>query len=115
MDFRLSDLENFIAAASCRTLSEGAAKRGITQPSMSESIRRFEADLGCKLFYRSKQGIRLTPSGRAILDRGRRATEALVELGTLDRAGGTFQGRRVIIGCHPTVASYALPATLLQL
>jgi len=115
MDFRVSDLENFIATASCRTLSEGAQKRGITQPSMSESIRRLEADLGCKLFYRSKEGIRLTPSGRLILDRGRQATEALFELGALRREKGTFQGRRVTIGCHPTVAAYALPATLLAL
>ena len=30
MDIRLNDLENFLAVASCRTLSEGAKKRGIT-------------------------------------------------------------------------------------
>lgn len=115
MDFRVSDLENFIATASCRTLSEGARKRGITQPSMSESIRRLEADLGCKLLYRAKEGISLTPSGRVIFDRGRQATEALIELGALRREKGAFSGRRVTIGCHFTVASYSLPATLLEL
>ena len=112
MNFRVNDLSNFIAAASCRTLSEGALRRGITQPSMSESIKRLERDLGCKLFYRSRDGIRLTPSGRITLDRGRKATETLIELEALRKSREQFQGRSVIIGCHHTVASYALPQAL---
>lgn len=119
MDIRLNDLENFLAVASCRTLSEGAKKRGITQPSLSESIKRLERDLECVVFYRSKEGIRLTPSGRLILDRGRKAAEALLELSSLGQGEGPsrelFQGRSLTIGCHHAVASYTLPAALQQL
>jgi DNA-binding transcriptional LysR family regulator len=123
MNIRLNDLENFLAVASCRTLSEGAQKRGITQPSLSESIRRLERDLACVVFYRSKDGIRLTPSGRLILDRGRKAAEALLELSSLGLGQGQdqgpdsdlFQGRSLTIGCHHAVAAYTLPAALAQL
>lgn len=118
MDIRLTDLENFIAIASCSSLSEGARKRGITQPALSESIRRLERDVGCILLYRSKSGISLTPSGRSIRERGRRALEALSELtdpSPADEAAGIFAGRSVTIGCHPLVASYALPPALAAL
>lgn len=115
MNFRINDLENFLATTSCRTLSEGALKLGITQPSLSESIARLEKDLDCTLFYRSREGIHLTPSGRLILERGSHAAEALRELAQLGKTQGQFQGRCVSIGCHPTVASYALPQALAAL
>lgn len=115
MDIRLTDLENFVAISSCGSLSEGARKRGITQPSLSESIRRLERDLGSTLLYRSKAGISLTPTGRCIRERGHRALEALNELTAPDAATGLFAGRSVTIGCHPLVASYALPPALAAL
>lgn len=115
MDIRLTDLENFVAASSCRSLSEGARKRGITQPSLSESIGRLERDVGCILLYRSKAGISLTPSGRLILERGRRALESLGELVAPSQTPGIFAGRSVTIGCHHLVASYALPPALAAL
>lgn len=115
MDIRLTDLENFIAISSCRSLSEGARKRGITQPSLSQSIKRLEADIGCTLLYRSRAGISLTPSGRLIVERGRRALDSLGELGQLGQAPGVFQGRSITIGCHHLVAAYALPPALAAL
>lgn len=127
MPIRLNDLENFLALASCRTLSEGARKRGITQPSLSESIQRLERDLGCALIYRARSGISLTASGRLLVDRGRRVTEALDEIqgigdtdgdpgqGGSGPQGGMFRGRSVTIGCHQAVACYALPEALTAL
>ena len=55
MDLRLNDLENFLAVSDCRSLTEGARKLGITQPALSESLKRLEADLGCVLLYRAKE------------------------------------------------------------
>lgn len=128
MAVRLNDLENFLALSSCRSLSEGARKRGITQPSLSESIQRLERDLGCALIYRARSGISLTASGRLLVDRGRRVTEALDEIQDLGGAGEgdptqrgkevpsrLFRGRCVSIGCHQAVACYALPEALAAL
>lgn len=128
MSLRLNDLENFLALSSCRSLSEGARKRGITQPSLSESIQRLERDLGCPLIYRARSGISLTASGRLLVDRGRRLTEALDEIQGIgdpgaedpqqsgrDSQSGMFRGRSVTIGCHQAVACYALPEALFVL
>ena len=78
MNFRMNDLENFIATAHCRTLSESATRLEITQPALSESIKRLESDLSEILFFRSRAGIALTPSGRNVLELAQSAVSRLM-------------------------------------
>lgn len=115
MNFRISDLKNFIETAGCNTMSEAARKLEITQPALSESIKRLEEDLGGLLFYRSRSGISLTPTGQSVLDRARNAVSALFEVESINDNQALFKGRRITIGCHPVVASYTLPNALKQL
>ena len=115
MDLRLNDLENFLAVSDCRSLTEGARKLGITQPALSESLKRLEADLGCVLLYRAKSGICLSPSGRVVRERGGQARELLAGLLQLGGSAGTALGRSVRIGCHSAVASYVMPQALSRL
>lgn len=112
MDLRLNDLENFLAVSDCRSLTEGARKLGISQPALSESLKRLEDDLGCVLLYRAKSGICLSPSGRVVRERGGQARELLAGLLQLGGSAGTALGRSVRIGCHSAVASYVMPQTL---
>lgn len=106
MNFRITDLKNFVEIATSRTMREGADKLGITQPALSESIKRLEQDLGEVLFYRSRSGIALTPGGQKNLKLAREALASLDSLGA-NRAHG--DSRLITIGCHPTIASYFLP------
>ena len=113
MSLRLNDLNNFSEISSCSTLREGAARLGITQPALSESIKRLEQDVGCVLFYRSKSGVSLTPSGRKILEYGKRALGLIAELESMTAT--PILASTVVIGCHPVVGSYTLPKALAQL
>lgn len=61
MKYRMTDLRNFVEASSCPTIMQAAQKLEISQPALSESIKRLESDLGYLLFYRSRTGIKLTP------------------------------------------------------
>jgi len=91
---------------------EAARKIGISQPALSESLKRLEADIGTVVFYRSRTGIQLTPSGRLFLSRANKVLDAL---GSLDLSEGEkqiFSGKTITIGCHATVAQYAIPKTL---
>lgn len=106
MNYRISDLKNFVEIAAVRTMRDGADKLGITQPSLSESIKRLEQDLGEILFYRSRSGISLTPGGQKYL---KLAKEALAALEALGKHQDGNDSRLITIGCHPTVASYFLP------
>ena len=51
----LQQLEYFLAAADHRTFSAAAAALHMAQPSLSEQIRRLEAELGAPLFIRARR------------------------------------------------------------
>lgn len=112
MNYRVSDLKNFIRTADCRTMALAALKMGITAPALSESIQRFESDLGVRLFYRSRSGIQLTPNGKKVLENSRLALSSLLEVESACENNALFKERTITLGCHPVVASYSLPRAL---
>lgn len=110
--YRMTDIENFVSTCGCRTIIEAARKLGISQPALSESIKRLETDLGFVLFYRSRTGIQLTPSGKSFLGKANRALEALSDFDETESERTVFSGKTVLIGCHSTVAQYVIPKAL---
>jgi len=115
MKYRLSDIVNFVETANCSTIVQSAKKLEISQPALSESIKRLETDLGFILFYRSRAGIQLTPSGKLFLIKAQKAQQAINELDLENSSEALFGGRSISIGCHPTVAQYCLPKALSHL
>jgi DNA-binding transcriptional LysR family regulator len=115
MNYRINDLENFVETARCPTMAVAAKRLEITQPSLSESIKRLESDLKVILFYRSRSGIQLTPNGKIFLDSAKLAISNLLHIESLSENNSLFHGRSIIIGCHSTVASYVLPTALSSL
>ncbi|MGE0764467.1 MAG: LysR family transcriptional regulator [Bdellovibrionales bacterium] len=112
MKYRVSDIENFVATVGSRTIMEAARKIGISQPALSESLKRLESDIGAVVFYRSRTGIQLTPSGKLFLSRADRVLDALGSLELSEGEGHIFSGKTITIGCHAAVAQYAIPKTL---
>lgn len=51
---------------------KAAARLAVSQPSISEQIRRLETDLGAELFSRTSRSVRLTPVGEAFVGDARR-------------------------------------------
>lgn len=115
MDFRISDVQNFVATASCRTITEAALKLEISQPALSESLKRLELDVRATLFYRSRLGIQLTPSGKVFFGKAQRLLQACGELTIEEDRSRVFNERVVSIGAHSVVAQYFLPAALSEL
>ena len=56
----------FYYAAKYRSFSQAAAALYNNQPNVTRMIRRLESELGCALFFRSPQGVRLTPEGEKL-------------------------------------------------
>lgn len=110
--FTIRDLQNFVETARCRTLREAADLLGITQPSLSESLKRLEENLDSLLFYRTRQGINLTPAGRYLLEKAKEAVENLSDLS--NKKINTSQSKQIslIVGCHAWVGSIILPKLL---
>ena len=62
----LQQLTYFLAAAERGSFSAAAEELHMAQPSLSEQIRRLEAELGVPLFARAGRGLALTEAGRLL-------------------------------------------------
>src|SRR3954463_13958107 len=62
----LQQLSYFLAAAENGSFSAAANALLMSQPSLSDQIRRLEAELGVPLFVRAGKGVELTDPGRIL-------------------------------------------------
>ncbi|GAA1640505.1 LysR substrate-binding domain-containing protein [Kribbella alba] len=70
-------LQIFVALADEQHFGDAARVVGITQPPLSQGLRRLEALVGAKLFERGPGRVELTPAGAALLPYARRALSSL--------------------------------------
>jgi DNA-binding transcriptional LysR family regulator len=73
-------LQIFVALAEEQHFGDAARVVGITQPPLSQGLRRLEALVGAKLFERGAGSVELTPAGVALLPYARRALTSIEEL-----------------------------------
>src|SRR3989440_12761385 len=92
--------------------TRAAEELNVAQPSVSQQIRKLEAELGAPLFHRMKRHVALTEAGhtflphaRAVLQRLDAARVEIQELSGLRR--GTLA-----VGAPPSVGTYLLPRAL---
>src|SRR5258708_4357545 len=67
----LRHLRYFVALAEAGSFTRAAEKIFIAQPTLSQQIRRLEEIVGTPLLQRRREGLRLTPAGRVLLDGSR--------------------------------------------
>ncbi|MDB4934836.1 MAG: Transcriptional regulator, LysR family [Labilithrix sp.] len=108
----LEPLRYFTLIAQHGTFTAAARHAHVTQPALTASIKRLEAQMGARLVDRGPGGATLTAAGEALLPRARAALAA-VEEGR--RAVAEVMGLAVgsvRVGAGATVCTYYLPRTL---
>jgi LysR family transcriptional regulator, cell division regulator len=106
------DLHYFQEAAATQNLSRTAERLAISQPALSLSLKRLEETLDTKLFLRKRDGLELTESGQILLLQSQALLAGWKKLTvdiskTKEEVSGRFR-----IGCHSSVAMYALKSVI---
>jgi DNA-binding transcriptional LysR family regulator len=106
---RLTQIRDFLAVVECGGIRAAARKLGVSQPTITKSVRSLEAELHLQLLARNAQGIVPTAAGRAFFARARvahtelrRAEEEAAEVG-----GAT--GGSVAFGVGNLGAAFIVP------
>src|ERR1700761_4849198 len=107
----LRHLRYFVALADAGNFTRAAEKIFIAQPTLSQQIRRLEEIVGTPLLQRRREGLRLTPAGRVLLD-GSRNVLALVdhEVSRTRQAVGLGRPRLRVVIPPGLPESLAVPA-----
>jgi DNA-binding transcriptional LysR family regulator len=109
----LQQLTYFLAAAEHGSFSAAAGSLFMAQPSLSEQIRRLEAELGVALFARGGRGLELTEAGRLFRPHAERTVAAAQEAAESVREVRDITGGTVAFGTFGSAHHYLL-AGLLQ-
>lgn len=113
MQVSLRALRYFVAAAETGSVTGGARRVRVSQPSISAAIAQLEADLKVQLFVRHHaRGLSLTLAGERLLVQAR---SLLAHARELEQFAGTMGDARrgeVSAGCFITLAPFILPQLL---
>lgn len=105
-------IEYFITLAETGSFSLAAEKLFLSQPALSQHIRKLELEIGATLFDRRKHPVELTPSGVLFLQEGKRLLQIYEQF--LDRVAliESCQEEPVRFGISPFYSRYYLPKLL---
>ncbi len=108
----LVQLEYILAVDEYRHFALAASHCYVTQPTLSMQIQKLEAELGIKLFDRSRQPVVPTPIGELMLSHARRVMLEVSQLeDVIKEKQGLIHGE-LRLGIIPTLAPYLLPLFL---
>ena len=112
---RTSEIESFRALMSSGSARKAAALLGVTQPAISQSIKRLEAEAGFLLFARIGGRLVPTPEAQALLIDVERL---FVGLGSIEhklRSLRDFGINQLEVSCYPAFGLGFMPRALVRL
>ncbi|HUZ88349.1 MAG TPA: LysR family transcriptional regulator [Candidatus Acidoferrales bacterium] len=108
----LLQIEGFLEVARLGSVSRAAEALSITQPTLTARLHALETDFDARLFVRTRQGMRLTDCGRALVPYAERCVRAVVDGRRAISEVGRGSSGQLVIAAAPAVSTYLLPALL---
>jgi LysR family hydrogen peroxide-inducible transcriptional activator len=110
----LRDLEYVEAVAELSHFGRAAERCGVSQPALSEQIRKLEAHLGVPFFERTRRRVAVTPQGAVLLKQVERILTEARHFMAMSGQGQAGLSGLLQLGAIETIGPYYLPS-LLQL
>jgi LysR family hydrogen peroxide-inducible transcriptional activator len=105
----LHQLRYFLAIAETSSFSRAAERCHVSQPSLSQQIKKLEDQLGQRLFDRLGKRVALTEAGKMLLDRVSVIISHIENAEREIRDSREVLNKRLSIGALPTIAPYFIP------
>ena len=97
--------EQFQMIAECGTMREAAERLYLSQPTLSHNLKKLESELGCKLFTRTNNQLRLTSYGELVLKRMREIDGSFKAMITEIEDAKRREAATLSIGSYSVIAS----------
>lgn len=107
----LRQMEYIVTVHQLGSFSLAASKLNVSQPSLSNQLATVEADLGIRLFERSRAGVLTTARGLEFVTRARRILSEVETLRAAMLSDLPFGGR-LRLGVLPSIGPYLLPQAM---
>ncbi len=105
----IQQLEYILAVDTFRHFAKAAEHCNVTQPTLSMMILKLEDEIGVKIFDRSMQPVKVTPTGRKVIEQARKIlyqTSLIKDI--VNEAEQSLKGT-FRLAVLPTIAPYLLP------
>lgn len=109
----LRQLRYFVAVAEEANFGRAAGRMYLSQPALSQQIRKLEHELGVVLFWRTKRGVELTGAGEALLKGARHVLVLVEQTARAAREVGGAEKGHLRVG-FPEYANHTPLADILQ-
>jgi LysR family transcriptional regulator, hydrogen peroxide-inducible genes activator len=106
------DLQYVVAVAEHQSFSRAAEACAITQPALSERIKRIEFTLDVELFERTKRSLTVTAVGERLVARARALLQDAVEIDGMLTASREPLSGPIRVGVIATLGPYLMPLIL---
>ncbi len=111
----LRQLEHFLAIVDHGSIGRAAQHLALSQPALTQSLRRLERRLDVALLERGPHGVSLTEAGTMLVPRARTiALEARLAAAEVDASTGRMRGQ-LRVGSGPSLAADLVPYSVAQL
>ena len=91
------------------SFSKAAESLGITQPSLSQYIKKIESEQGVRLFDRTGSEVRITDAGRVYIDAGRRILDLEQQMERRFEDLAANRSGSIVVGVSPHRCIHLMP------
>lgn len=114
LSFSIRELTYFVAVAEASSISAAARDLYVSQSAVTTAVQQIEQKLKTSVLERNSRGVKLTPTGRALLPKARQILQMLEDATSVAVDESNVVGA-IRVGVSYTVMAYFLPHHIQQL